>query len=76
MSCFQPGIPADETPRARYLTFTLRPGSETGAVLQRRLDLIDGITDGFFSFTHPVTGSDFWRPPVSGDDIDLSAIGR
>jgi putative iron-dependent peroxidase len=45
------------------------------ALLQRMTGEDDGIVDALFSFTHPVTGSYFWCPPLSGDDIDLSAIG-
>lgn len=45
------------------------------ALLHRMVGKDDGIIDALFSFTHPVTGCYFWCPPVSGDDIDLSAIG-
>jgi len=45
------------------------------ALLRRMMGKDDGITDALFGFTHPVTGSYFWCPPRSGDDIDLRAIG-
>lgn len=35
----------------------------------------DGITDGLFRFTRPVSGSYFWCPPVADGALDLSAIG-
>lgn len=43
--------------------------------LRRMAGLEDGIVDGLFSFTTPVSGSYFWCPPVSTDGyLDLSAI--
>ncbi len=45
-------------------------------VLQNRMiGKEDGITDGLFEFTRPVTGSNFWCPPVKNGYLDLSAIG-
>jgi len=36
----------------------------------------DGITDGLFGFTRPVTGSTFWCPPVGADGrLDVQALG-
>jgi putative iron-dependent peroxidase len=35
----------------------------------------DGILDGLFRFSHPVSGSYFWCPPVRDGKIDLSAVG-
>ena len=35
----------------------------------------DGITDGLFEFSRPISGSYYWCPPVSGDgNLDLSAL--
>ncbi len=34
----------------------------------------DGIIDGLFSFTRPITGSYFWCPPVTDGKINLSAV--
>ena len=45
------------------------------AQLRRMTGLEDGITDGLFRFTRPVSGSYFWCPPVDGDTLDLSAVG-
>lgn len=45
------------------------------AQLTRMTGQEDGITDGLFRFTRPVSGSYFWCPPVDGDTLDLSAIG-
>lgn len=45
------------------------------ALLNRMTGQEDGITDGLFRFTRPVSGSYFWCPPVDGDTLDLSAIG-
>ena len=35
----------------------------------------DGVTDGLFRFTRPLTGSYFWCPPVAGGKLDLGAVG-
>ncbi|MEB4593424.1 Dyp-type peroxidase [Candidatus Thiothrix sp. Deng01] len=34
----------------------------------------DGIVDGLFSFTQPVTGSYFWCPPVRDGKLNLAAL--
>jgi len=44
------------------------------AQLTRMAGIDDGIVDALFSFTHPVTGSYFWCPPLAADQIDLSAV--
>jgi len=46
------------------------------AMLRRMVGLDDGITDGLFRFTRPVTGSTFWCPPVRGNRLDLRALGH
>ena len=45
------------------------------ALLNRMVGKDDGITDALFHFTHPVTGSYFWCPPIADGNLDLSAIG-
>jgi putative iron-dependent peroxidase len=45
------------------------------AQLARMTGQEDGIADGLFRFTRPVTGSYFWCPPVAGGKLDLSAVG-
>jgi len=35
----------------------------------------DGVTDGLFRFTRPISGSYFWCPPAAGRGLDLSALG-
>lgn len=45
------------------------------AVLARMLGRQDGITDGLFRFSRPLTGNYFWCPPMKGSALDLSAIG-
>lgn len=45
------------------------------AQAQRMLGLEDGIIDGLFQFTRPLTSSYFWCPPVRGAHVDLSALG-
>lgn len=42
--------------------------------LRRMLGLDDGITDGLFRFSRPVTGGYYWCPPVTGGRLDLSAL--
>jgi putative iron-dependent peroxidase len=45
------------------------------AVLRRMAGEEDGIIDGLFRFTHPVSGSYFWCPPVKDGRLDLSILG-
>ena len=45
------------------------------AQLRRMAGLEDGVVDGLFRFSHPVSGSYFWCPPVKDGKLDLSAIG-
>jgi putative iron-dependent peroxidase len=35
----------------------------------------DGIVDGLFTFSRPVTGGYYWCPPAAKDRLDLSALG-
>ncbi len=44
------------------------------AQLRRMSGQDDGIVDGLFCFTKPVTGSYFWCPPVTPDGLDLSIL--
>ena len=44
------------------------------ALLSRMIGADDGIIDGLFGFTRPVTGSYFWCPPVVDGKLNLSAI--
>ncbi len=44
------------------------------AQMKRMLGVDDGIIDGLFGFTMPVTGSYFWCPPIKGEVLDLSAL--
>ena len=39
--------------------------------LHRMAGLDDGIVDGLFSFTRPLSGSYFWCPPVTGGRVAL-----
>ena len=34
----------------------------------------DGITDGLFQFSQPITGSFYWCPPVKDEQLDLSKL--
>lgn len=43
-------------------------------VLRRMLGHDDGILDGLFAFSRPVTGGYFWCPPVADGKLDLSAL--
>ena len=45
------------------------------AILRRMCGLEDGIQDGLFRFTRPLTGAYFWCPPVRDGKLDLSALG-
>lgn len=44
------------------------------AILRRMTGLEDGIQDALFSFTHPVSGSYFWCPPMRDGELDLTAL--
>lgn len=45
------------------------------SILRRMAGEEDGILDGLFRFSHPVSGSYFWCPPVKDGKLDLSALG-
>ena len=44
-------------------------------VLHRMLGLDDGLVDGLFTFSRPITGSYYWCPPTSGGRLDLRLVG-
>jgi putative iron-dependent peroxidase len=44
-------------------------------MMRRMAGLDDGIVDGLFSFSRPVTGGYYWCPPVVKGKLDLSALG-
>jgi len=44
------------------------------AQLKRMSGAEDGIVDGLFSFSQPLTGSYFWCPPLRDGKVDLSLI--
>lgn len=43
-------------------------------LLKHMAGLDDGIIDAMFDFSTPLTGAYFWCPPVSGGQLDLSAV--
>lgn len=45
------------------------------AQMRRMLGMDDGISDGLFGFSKPLTGSYFWCPPVKESRLDLSVLG-
>lgn len=42
--------------------------------LERMIGLEDGISDGLFKFTRPVSGAFFWCPPMKEGKLDLSIL--
>ena len=44
------------------------------ALMNRMVGADDGIVDGLFIYTKPITGSYFWCPPVNNGKLNLSAI--
>jgi putative iron-dependent peroxidase len=44
-------------------------------VMRRMVGEEDGVVDGLFTFSHPLTGGYYWLPPVKGERLDLSALG-
>lgn len=45
------------------------------AQLHRMVGADDGIVDGLFEFTRPISGAYFWCPPMSDGRLDLSLFG-
>lgn len=43
-------------------------------MMRRMVGCDDGIVDGLFTFSRPVTGGFYWCPPVKGERLDLSAL--
>lgn len=43
--------------------------------MRRMVGAVDGIHDGLFRFTQPITGSFFWCPPMQEGRLDWSALG-
>ena len=44
------------------------------AILNRMLGKEDGILDGLFKFTKPISGAYFWCPPMKNSKLNLQAI--
>jgi len=45
------------------------------AQMRRMAGMEDGIVDALFKFSRPISGANYWCPPVSDGKLDLSAIG-
>ena len=45
------------------------------AQLKRMAGLDDGIVDGVFTYSRPLTGAYFWCPPMREGKLDLRALG-
>jgi putative iron-dependent peroxidase len=43
-------------------------------VMRRMTGLEDGVVDGLFQFSRPVTGGYYWCPPVTDGKLDLSFL--
>jgi putative iron-dependent peroxidase len=44
-------------------------------LLKRMVGAEDGIPDGLFKFTRPLSGNYFWCPPIHHDKLNLGALG-
>ena len=44
------------------------------AQLKRMVGEDDGVVDGLFKFTRPITGNYFWCPPMCEGSLDLTAV--
>lgn len=44
-------------------------------MMRRMAGLDDGIVDGLFTFSRPVTGGYYWCPPVAKKKLDLALLG-
>jgi putative iron-dependent peroxidase len=42
-------------------------------LLRHMLGLDDGIVDGLFRFSRPLTGGYYWCPPCAGGGLNLAA---
>jgi len=45
------------------------------AQMKRMIGNEDGIVDGLFEFSQPITGGYYWCPPVTDGKLNLSALG-
>jgi putative iron-dependent peroxidase len=43
--------------------------------LRRMVGLDDGVVDGLFTFSRPVTGGYYWCPPIAEGRLDFSLVG-
>ena len=43
-------------------------------MMRRMAGLEDGVVDGLFAFSRPVTGGHYWCPPAEGGRLDLSPL--
>ena len=50
-------------------------GCGKSTLLRHMIGLDDGIVDGLFSFTRPLTGAYFWCPPMQDGRLDFRALG-
>ena len=44
------------------------------AQLRRMVGLDDGIVDGLFQFSRPLSGGYYWCPPVADGKLDLQVL--
>lgn len=42
--------------------------------MRRMMGFDDGILDGLFQFSRPITGGYYWCPPMKGGQLDLSVL--
>ncbi|GAB3110251.1 Dyp-type peroxidase [Aestuariicella hydrocarbonica] len=45
------------------------------AQMKRMMGADDGIVDGMFQISRPLTGEYYWCPPMTGQQLDLSLLG-
>jgi putative iron-dependent peroxidase len=45
------------------------------AQLRRMSGAEDGVVDALFRFTRPVSGANYWCPPMKAGQLDLRAVG-
>lgn len=66
---------ADATGEGLYFVAFGKSFDAFEAQLTRMVGLEDGVIDGLFRFSRPLTGSYYWCPPVRDGHLDLSALG-
>ena len=78
MSDCQLAILQDVPARGRYVFFSMSSRHRDvvqQSLMRHMLGLDDGIVDALFGISRPVTGANFWCPPMRHGQLDLRQLG-